>query len=104
MIPKAILGILNVETKYGTHPDNIPVLNALVQRSWDSTRGDYFKSELVSFLKQARDNTWDIKTFMGSTAGAFGMPQFMPSNVPRYGVSGASACSTRICSTAMTRS
>jgi membrane-bound lytic murein transglycosylase B len=85
--PQIILGILQVETRYGTHTDTVPVLNALVQRAFDSNRTAYFKGELTSFLEQAKTNHWNLTTFKGSSAGAFGMPQFMPSNVPRYGVS-----------------
>ncbi|HDP66948.1 MAG TPA: lytic murein transglycosylase [Candidatus Marinimicrobia bacterium] len=46
------------------------------------------RAEFASLLRLHFDSHLDILELPGSYAGAFGYPQFMPSNVQRYGVDG----------------
>ena len=79
--PEAILGILSVETKFGTVTSRGPVLTALVQRAFDSPRSEYFQSELDAFIGLCADRGWPYTQPQGSSAGAMGYMQFMPSHV-----------------------
>lgn len=85
--PEIITAILGVETNYGdfrlTH-NAIDVLTTL--GFFYPRRADYFRSELESLIVYA--NTYGIDPFSikSSYAGAVGIPQFMPSNINKYGV------------------
>jgi membrane-bound lytic murein transglycosylase B len=46
----------------------------------------FFRSELEKTLLLARQEGIDPFSLLGSFAGAVGMPQFMPSNILKYGV------------------
>jgi membrane-bound lytic murein transglycosylase B len=85
---RAILGIAGVETNYGSYTGNVPALQALVRLAFDDERRpDYFKDELEALFLLSRENGLDLKTLEGSSAGALGICQFMPSNYRRLGVS-----------------
>jgi membrane-bound lytic murein transglycosylase B len=49
-------------------------------------RMQFFRSELEKTLLLARQEGIDPFSLLGSFAGAVGMPQFMPSNILKYGV------------------
>lgn len=86
--PEIIVAIIGVETKYGLQLGNYRVIDSLSTLAFqNTTRADFFRMELSQFLIYCRDN--DIKPLRvyGSYAGAFGIPQFMPSSVITYAVS-----------------
>ncbi len=45
-----------------------------------------FYPEVLALFRMKRDKRMDILALKGSSAGAFGMPQFLPSNYLRFGV------------------
>lgn len=55
-------------------------------------RADYlhrtFTPEIVALITMVRKNNLDIFQIRGSIAGAFGIPQFLPSSYLRFGVDG----------------
>lgn len=85
--PEIIVAILGVETQYGRHAGNYPVLDALTTLTVDyPERADFFRSELVEFLLLARELKINPCSVKGSYAGAMGLPQFMPSSYRRWAV------------------
>jgi membrane-bound lytic murein transglycosylase B len=87
--PDVVLGILGVETLYGSITGRDRVLDALVTLGFDyPPRADFFRSELEQFILLARDERIDARKALGSYAGAIGAPQFMPSNYRKLAVDG----------------
>ena len=89
-----IVGIIGVETIYGQQMGDFRIIDALATLSFDfpeshpraAERIKYFRGELEQFLafhEAARSNPLAPR---GSYAGAWGMPQFMPSSLARWGV------------------
>ncbi|MES2740944.1 MAG: lytic murein transglycosylase B [Pseudomonadota bacterium] len=88
-----IVGIIGVETVYGRNPGRFRVLDALTTLAFaypDSAnrvaRMAFFRGELENTLLLARQNDIDPLSLLGSYAGAVGMPQFMPSNIIKFGL------------------
>ena len=87
-IPGAVLvAIIGIETVFGQRQGDYRTLDTLTTLSFDhKRRADFFRKELVSYLKVCRKTKTDPTTMKGSFAGAVGMCQFMPSNIMAYGV------------------
>lgn len=82
-----IVAILGIETNYGKNKGNIPIADALATLAFDyPRRGAFFQQELGEFLKLAQEERRDTFGFVGSFAGAMGMPQFMPSSFRKWAV------------------
>lgn len=76
-----IVGILGVETIYGGNVGKHRVIDALSTKAFiPSRRSKFFTNELEKFLLMARSEGLNPYQVMGSTAGAVGLGQFMPSN------------------------
>jgi membrane-bound lytic murein transglycosylase B len=83
-----IVATIGVETKYGLHTGEYPVIDALANIGFSgSSRAPFFRRELEEFLLLTREQQLDPLKVMGSYAGAIGQPQFMPSSYRRYAVS-----------------
>lgn len=83
-----IVATIGVESKYGLHTGEYPVIEALANIGFsNSTRAPFFRSELEQFLLLTREQHLNPLKVMGSYAGAIGQPQFMPSSYRRYAVS-----------------
>lgn len=89
-----IVGIVGVETIYGQQMGDFRIIDALATLAFDfpanhpraAERVKYFRGELEQFLaghEEARSNPLAPR---GSYAGAWGMPQFMPTSVARWGI------------------
>lgn len=82
-----ILGIIGVETGFGGHKGSFVALDALSTLAFrDTRRAEYFKQELAELLIYCRDAKINPLTIKSSYAGAIGYPQFMPSNIVKFGV------------------
>ena len=89
-----IVGILGVETIYGQQMGDFRILDALATLSFDfpenhpraAERAKYFRGELEQFLAFHHAEHTSPLAPRGSYAGAWGMPQFMPSSLARWGV------------------
>jgi membrane-bound lytic murein transglycosylase B len=92
--PEIVVGIVGVETIYGQQMGDFRILDALATLSFDfpqnhpraAERTEFFRKELESFLVGARSQHTSPLRPRGSYAGAWGMPQFMPTSVARWGV------------------
>jgi len=85
--PEIVVAILGVETQYGRHTGQWPVLDALATLMLrHPPRAAFFRRELEQFLLLAREQRLDPQAVKGSYAGAIGMPQFIPSSWRRYAV------------------
>jgi len=88
-----IVGIIGIETIYGRDTGRFRVLDSLTTLAFaypdapnQAARKAFFRDELSSTLILARERGYDPFSLLGSFAGAVGMPQFMPSNILKYGV------------------
>ncbi len=84
--PLIITAIIGVETIYGKSLGRYRALDVLATLSFDhERRAEYFQSELEAFFVLCAKSQVNPLTVQSSFAGAIGMPQFMPSNILRYG-------------------
>lgn len=84
-----ILGILRLETYFGQYkaPRSLP--NSLYSvYVLDPARRNFALREFKNFLFMTQANGADPFTVKGSTAGAFGIPQFIPSSYHAFAVDG----------------
>jgi membrane-bound lytic murein transglycosylase B len=89
-----IVGIVGVETIYGQQMGDFRIIDALATLAFDfppnhpraAERAQYFRGELEQFLAFEHAAHSDPLKPRGSYAGAWGMPQFMPSSLARWGV------------------
>lgn len=88
--PAVLVAIVGVETRYGQHPGEHRVLDALVTLAFDyPPRADFFRSELEHFLLLVDEEDLDVSGIRGSYAGAMGIPQFISSSYRHYAVDGS---------------
>jgi membrane-bound lytic murein transglycosylase B len=89
-----IVGIVGVETIYGQQMGDFRIIDALATLAFDfpashpraAERTQYFRNELDQFLAWCQEKHVNPMRPRGSYAGAWGMPQFMPSSLARWGV------------------
>lgn len=82
-----IVAIIGVETFYGNNMGKHPILDSLFTLAfYHPTRTPFFSKEFANFVKLGNEQGWDLKTRLGSYAGAMGMGQFMPSSYLSYAV------------------
>jgi membrane-bound lytic murein transglycosylase B len=88
-----IVGIIGIETIYGRDTGRFRVLDSLTTLAFaypetpnQVARQAFFREELSNTLVLARERGYDPFSLLGSFAGAVGLPQFMPSNILKYGV------------------
>jgi membrane-bound lytic murein transglycosylase B len=86
-----VVGIVGVETIFGRQMGNFRVIDALATLAFDfpagrKDRSAFFQDELESWFVLCERERLDPLEWRGSYAGAFGMPQFMPSSFNRFAV------------------
>ncbi len=109
--PEVIASILLVETRFGRYMGNYPVLNVLsslalcgMEKNSSSfecgiaydaeakkalkRKSEWAYAELKAFLRYAMRDNLEPFSINGSFAGAFGIPQFVPSSLLKYGSDG----------------
>ena len=92
--PEIIVGIIGVETSYGSFTGKDRVVDALAtlafhypeNRSNREARMAFFRSQLKDLLLLAREQSVDPLSLTGSYAGAMGIPQFMPESYRKYAI------------------
>jgi membrane-bound lytic murein transglycosylase B len=85
---EVLVAIWGVETRYGIRQGNFNVLQTL-NTLFDAypRRSDFFRTQLIDFLLLCRENGMDPHGVSGSSAGAFGQTQFIPSSFRQSAVS-----------------
>ena len=73
-----ILGIYGKETNYGRVTGDFDLLRSLATLAYDGRRRDLFEGELIAAMLMVERGT-PREALVGSWAGAFGYPQFLPS-------------------------
>jgi membrane-bound lytic murein transglycosylase B len=84
--PRILVALWGVETNFGRHQGNIPVIAALATLAYDGRRSDYFRGELFEALRILDAGQIPAEQLRGSWAGAMGQLQFMPSTFRHYAV------------------
>lgn len=82
-----IVAIFGHETSYGRIRGNFDLSRSLATLAWEGRRRDLFAGEWVALMKVA-DRGFSRGELVGSYAGAFGNPQFLPSVYLRLAVDG----------------
>ncbi|MDG4868513.1 lytic murein transglycosylase B [Guyparkeria sp. 1SP6A2] len=87
--PAVITAIIGVETFYGRITGGYRVIDALATLGFDyPRRADFFRGQLIDFIRLAGEEDLQMDRAEGSYAGAMGMPQFIPSSYRHYAVDG----------------
>jgi membrane-bound lytic murein transglycosylase B len=87
VLPEITVGLIGIETNYGTYQGKYNVFEALTTLGfYGNHKSEYFRNELENYMILARDMSWNIQDVNGSYAGAIGIPQFMPSAVKPFSV------------------
>lgn len=82
-----IAAIIGVETIYGRNMGSFNTFAALTTLAFDyPPRAPLFRKELEELLLLARDEQRSPLDYVGSYAGALGLPQFLPSSRRRFAV------------------
>lgn len=82
-----IVAIFGHETSYGRVKGNFDLARSLATLAWEGRRRELFAGEFVALMKVA-DKGYDRSMLVGSYAGAFGNPQFLPSVYLRLATDG----------------
>ena len=83
-----LIAIWAIETRFGQRQGKHEVFRALNTLFTEyPRRSNFFREELIHFLLLCREYGIEPRSVMGSYAGAFGQPQFIPSSFREYAVS-----------------
>ena len=82
-----IVAIFGHETSYGRIRGGFDLSRSLATLAWEGRRRDLFASEFIALMKVA-DKGYSRDELVGSYAGAFGNPQFLPSVYLRLAADG----------------
>lgn len=84
-----LLAIWGHETSYGAVKGSFDLAGALATLAWEGRRRELFEAELIDLMKMV-DQGVPRSRLVGSWAGAFGNPQFLPSVYLRLAADGDS--------------
>ncbi len=82
-----VIAIWGHETNYGSYMGDFDLSRSLSTLAWEGRRRELFATEWIDLLKIA-DRGFPRSMMVGSWAGAFGNPQFLPSVYLRLAVDG----------------
>lgn len=84
-----LLALWAMESEYGRHMGDFPVVAALATLAYDARRAAFFRGELLAALRILDRHPMAPSAMTGSWAGAMGQIQFMPSSYLSYAVHAA---------------
>ena len=79
-----LISFWGLETSYGGHFGDWPVLDSLATLACDTRRSTFFTQELLNAMRIVDAGDITAERMIGSWAGAMGHMQFMPSTFLRY--------------------
>jgi lytic murein transglycosylase len=82
-----LLAIWGHETSYGAVQGGFDLARSLATLAWEGRRRELFEPELIDLMKMVQQGV-PRSRLVGSWAGAFGNPQFLPSIYLRLAVDG----------------
>jgi len=83
--PEFVVAIIGIESHYGRVTGRFRILDVLLTLAFDlARRGAEYQEELAQFLAMSHEQGADPGSYLGSIAGAIGMPQFLPSSIRKY--------------------
>lgn len=98
--PEILTSIFRIETNFGkntvgkrplkygnTYYRIFNVFNSIFLLHWKENKRDWARQELIAWLVLCKEKDWSPFTY-GSSAGAFGYSQFLPSSYQAYAVDG----------------
>lgn len=77
-----------LETNYGSHLGDTPVIAAMATLAYDARRPEFFRRQLLDALRIIDRGEVGTADLIGSWAGAIGHMQFIPSTYLAYAVDG----------------
>jgi membrane-bound lytic murein transglycosylase B len=81
-----IVALWALESRFGEHMGDYPVIAALATLAYDARRSAFFRKELLAALRILDDGHITAERMVGSWAGAMGQNQFLPSSFQSYAV------------------
>ncbi len=86
--PEYITAIIGIESNYGMNRGDYFVFDRLVHLAFDKgdRRAKFYKKELIALLRLAAAEKIDPREIQGSSSGAIGLAQFMPSTYKSFAV------------------
>ena len=85
--PEYITAVIGIESYYGKNRGRFYVFDSLSHLAFGKhKRKNFYKKELQEFLRMCYREQIEPRNIKGSSSGAIGMAQFMPSNYKHFGV------------------
>ncbi len=81
---KVVLAIWGLESAYGAHKGDIPIVESLATLAYDGRRRKFFEAQLFAALKILQSGDVRPHNMTGSWAGAMGHTQFIPTSYLAY--------------------
>ena len=81
-----VLAIWGLESAFGTHMGEFPVVESLATLAWDGRRRRFAEEQLIAALRILQRGDVTPARMVGSWAGAMGHTQFIPTSFEAYAV------------------
>ena len=81
-----VVALWGLETNFGDHQGDYPVIDALATLAYDERRGALFRKQLLAALRIVDEGHQSPADLKGSWAGAMGQVQLMPTTFLDYAV------------------
>jgi len=83
---EVVAAIWGLESAYGAHRGDIPLIEAVSTLAYDGRRGKFFEAQLIAALKILQNGDISSRKMTGSWAGAMGHTQFIPTSYEAFAV------------------
>jgi membrane-bound lytic murein transglycosylase B len=77
---EVVAAIWGLESAYGAHRGDTPLIEAVATLAYDGRRGKFFEAQLIAALKILQNGDVSPRNMTGSWAGAMGHTQFIPTS------------------------
>lgn len=84
--PRFLVAFWGLESNFGAHTGDFPVIDAVATLAYDARRSDFFRAQLLDALRILDNGDIAPERMKGSWAGAMGQVQFIPTTFTRYAV------------------